>query len=245
VCKNSRFRHKTKLAGILFGLLNFGVKQPPPMHEQTIIYALLALAAIYFIFIRPILLKKKKTETFFPALDTAHQVPNDKLILVSNIAPQQLQEVLQQLCGEYNSNATIIYPQLVITHDERLVVRFPYNVPFELFCNLLNNMVYPGEENLEPIAIGWGTFTGGEDIVPKEMAGQKLMVFVPEEDENHIQFFMVTEQNLGCHLQMVDPKGYKLHPEPEEKYMAPPFDWARVDEWARDQVEVVEQNKIS
>ncbi len=173
-------------------------------------------------------------------LDTTKLVTNDRLIAVSNITQEQLQKALTDFCEARNEEAITVVTELVVSQDGRLAVVFPYDIQFSVFCEVLNYLVYPiGIEGLEPIAIGWGTYPAEEEILPKEMFAKPMMMFVPEEEQNYMQFFMVNEDNLGCHLQLFDPTGYKVHKDPEEEYMAPPFDATNVASWAKERIEIV------
>lgn len=173
-------------------------------------------------------------------IDTSKPIPNDKLIVVSSLAQGQLLQALTDFCEARNEEVVTVVTELVVTHDGRLAVVFPYDIQFSVFCEVLNYLVYPiGMEGLEPIAIGWATYPAEEEILPKEMFAKPMMMFVPEEEQNYMQFFMVNSDNLGCHLQLFDPNGYKVHQNPEEQYMAPPFDASNVDAWAKERVEIV------
>lgn len=213
------------------------------MTEIKFIYTLasaIGIGAIYFLLIRPYIARKKPVPYSTP-LNTATPVPNDKLIVVSDISQADLKEALSDFCSLYNGDAVVVYPVLALTNDGRLAVVFPYDIDFEPFCNMVNYLVYPPEVTTTPTAIGWGTFASEEDILPKEIYGKKAMVFVPEEDENHVQLFIVTNENTGCHIQMFDPKGYKTYTEVEEPYTLPPFDVANLAHWAHELVPIVEK----
>ncbi|CAN5419801.1 hypothetical protein BH09BAC1_BH09BAC1_00550 [soil metagenome] len=220
---------------------------PPSMFNGKNMYfvyiSVLAIAAIYLLFIRPRLSRKKKPPVpYTNPLDTTAAVPNDKFIVVSSISQTDLQEALMDFCSLYNGDQLVIFPRLIITNDERKVVVFPYDIDFDPFCSLVNYLVYPPEVLTEPVAIGWGTFTVQDEILPKEILDKPVMVFVPEEEENHVQLFIVSNENIGYHLQLMDPKNYKTHQEPEEKYMAPPLNLALISTWAMEYVEVIVVN---
>lgn len=173
-------------------------------------------------------------------LDTTQLLPNDKLIVVSNLTREQLQQALTDFSEARNEEAITVAPEMIVAQDDRLAVVFPYDIQFSVFCEVLNYLVYPiGMEGAEPVAIGWATYPAGEEILPKEMGDKPMMMFVPEEEQNYMQFFMVNGDNVGCHLQLFDPLGYKVHQNPEEPYMAPPLDARQVDSWAKERVVVV------
>jgi hypothetical protein len=182
---------------------------------------------------------RERSQMQLEPLDTTRKVENDKLIVVSNITQKQLQSVLITFCEARNDEAITVWPEMVIAQDNRLAVVFPYDVTFEVFCELLNYLVYPINISAEPIAIGWATYPTDEDALPKEMFDTPMMIFVPEENQNYSQFFMVNSNGIGCHQQLLDPTGYKVHPKPEEPYMQPPFDATDVDGWAKEQIEIV------
>lgn len=173
-------------------------------------------------------------------LETSHPVPNDKLIVVSNLTQEQLHQALTDFAEARNEEAITVWPEMVVAQDDRLAVVFPYDIQFSVFCEVLNYLVYPvGMEGTEPVAIGWATYPAGEEILPKEMGDKPMMMFVPEEEQNYMQFFMVNSDNVGCHLQLFDPLGYKVHQNPEEPYMAPPLGAMQVDGWAKERVAIV------
>jgi hypothetical protein len=173
-------------------------------------------------------------------LDTNHVVANDKLIIVSSITREQLQHVLIAFCEARNDQAITVWPEMAVAQDNRLAIVFPYDIAYEVFCELLNYIVYPLDLAAEPIAIGWATYPTDEDTLPKEMFDTPMMIFVPEEDQNYSQFFMVNSSGIGCHQQLLDPTGYKVHPKPEEPYMQPPFDSTDVDGWVKERVFIVD-----
>jgi hypothetical protein len=175
-------------------------------------------------------------------LDTEHKVINDKLIVVSSITEHQLQDVLTSFCEARNDEAITVWPEMVVAQDNRLAVVFPYDIAYEVFCELLNYIVYPLDLAAEPIAIGWATYPTDEAALPKEMFDTPMMIFVPEEDQNYSQFFMINSSGIGCHQQLLDPTGYKVHQKPEEPYMYPPFDAVNVADWANRRIEIVAAN---
>lgn len=200
----------------------------------------LGLAAIYVFLIRP-RISPQKQEPYKEPLDTSTEVPNDKQIVVSNITQAELREALADFSELYNNEYMVVYPRLVVANDGRLVVTFPFDIDFDPFCSVINYLAYTPEVDTEPLALGWGTFGKQDEVLPQELLNKPAMVFVPEEDENHMQVFVIAADGIGYHIPLMDPKKYKAHPEPEEQYIAPPFDLALASGWERERFEVVSE----
>ncbi len=167
------------------------------------------------------------------------QVPNNKIIVVANVSAHSLKEILVDFCDLYNQEGVVLTTDLIITTDDRLVVVFPYDISFELFCFAVNYFKYPEESNESPVAIGWASFSASEYVVPQAFNGKDLMVFVPDDDEEHDSVSLVTPENEAYSLsfQFIDSK--KNFYKAKELYIEPPFDTTKVDTWAKERIEIV------
>lgn len=211
-------------------------------NEENMLYTLavvISIAAFYFMVIRP-RIRPRPVERAYEPLDTQAPVANDKIIIASNISLDNLKEALIDYCSVVNSNGLVVVPLLIVSHDNRLTVTFPFDVDFLSFCEIINYIVYAPEVEGEPLAIGWATFGAEEELLPNEMADKNLMVFVPEEDENYQQLFMVSADNLGCHLHLIDPKKYTIYTDPEEPYVSAPLEVASMNTWQQERIDIVE-----
>lgn len=173
-----------------------------------------------------------------PTLDMSVAVPNDKIVLVSNISKEQLQDTLADFCALYNREGIVVAPEIALSNDDRLAVVFPYDVAFDIFCYSINYLSYPPEvDGAEPIVIGWGTFATTETLQP-ELAGKKLMVFIPEEDEAQDHVSIVTEHNVAHAMNLSYLDKLQTFEEAEESYMPQPLNPGQTALWQRERITV-------
>ena len=129
------------------------------------------------------------------AMKPTELVGNDKLVVMKGIGLESAKKILQQFCNMYNQEAYTFLPRLTIL-DDRFVVTFPYDVSFTSFCWFVNYAYYPclDLEDQIPDVKAWAT---GEQGVwgPNDWVGKRVMLYIPNGDEEHDKAYLTTEYN--------------------------------------------------
>ena len=91
--------------------------------------------------------------------------------------------------------------------DDRFILQFPDSTPYDLFCYWVNYIVYSNKEKrYNDNVLGWFEVGAGATGAWTQFAGQKLMFFVPESDNEFDNVYFITEDNR-CFKQEFDWKG--------------------------------------
>lgn len=121
------------------------------------------------------------------------KVANDKLVFVSGITKQKLENDLKEVCDLYNSDGARMYPELQQLGDREFAITFPYDIDFVSFYYLINFLCYPMSGGERAEVTGWTKAVAGDRWITKRIAGKQLMLYIPEEDEEYDNVYVTTE----------------------------------------------------
>lgn len=202
------------------------------MDDVKTIGAFAFLAVIGYFSIRA----KLKSFDMPAELDTSKLIPNNKIILVGNVSIEELKGFAAAFCKQYNEDGLSVKMQLVVTNDGRMVLVFPHDIDFDLFCFAVNYLRYPvSDDNVNPVVIGWGIFFSYQGWLKRFFKGDDLMVFVADDDTQYDEV-VVVESNGKVWLNSFADRSKKI--ETEVKYTAPPFDTLQIDTWASERIDI-------
>lgn len=128
------------------------------------------------------------------------QIENDKLILVKNLKLDYLKQAIEQFCNIYNQETYIAQPRLFVL-DNEFVITFPYNIDFERYCYFINYLENAHDLSLQsdykPDVIAWYSTRIGDAWMRDDLVNKKVMIFIPDWDEEHDNVYLTTQDNIG------------------------------------------------
>ncbi|MBO9595169.1 MAG: hypothetical protein J7599_19855 [Niabella sp.] len=151
-----------------------------------------------------------------------HKIANDKLIVAEGMNESNLKKMLQDFCGWYNPEMLQIVPMVTKMTDLQFVITFPYDVPFEIFCFLVNYLDYPKGYNKRFNVAGWATARSADMWVTDDLAGKQVLLFVSDFDTEYDNVFMTTADQIGYKLDFGGRRAQLLE-HPVKPYQMPLF----------------------
>ncbi len=131
-------------------------------------------------------------------------VDNDKIIIIKNADFEKIKTGIQEFCNLNNENEYIALPRL-IQDNEQLVIVFPYDIQFEYFCYLINYLKYFDETDKLPDIKAWcSTGSNEQEFVKEEIANKKVMIYIPDNDEDYEDVYITTLDNSGYIIKFSD-----------------------------------------
>jgi len=128
------------------------------------------------------------------------QIENDKLILVKNVKLDYLKQAIEQFCNIYNQETFIALPRLFLLEND-FVITFPYNIDIERYCYFINYLENAHElclkPDYKPDVKAWYTTGLGDAWMKNDLVNKKVMIFIPDWDEEHDNVYLTTQDNLG------------------------------------------------
>jgi len=89
----------------------------------------------------------------------------------------------------------------------------------------VNYLNYPeGFKNYHPEVKAWYTARAGDEWITNEIAGKKVMIFIPEWDEEYDNVYLTTIDNTGYKMGFAAGDHHKRLNEPALKYSENPID---------------------
>ncbi|WP_300599155.1 hypothetical protein [Niabella sp.] len=150
------------------------------------------------------------------------KVANDKLILVEGMNEVHIKRIIRDFCGWHNREMLQVIPVVTKMTDLLFAITFPYDVPFEIFCTLINYLNYPKGYNRRFYAMGWATTRSTDMWMTAENTGKPVLLFVPDLDMEYDHVLMTTADQLGYQLNFSAEKA-RLLERPARPYHIPPF----------------------
>ncbi len=149
------------------------------------------------------------------------EVPNDKLVIVSNITSMEIDRILTGFCNSYNKERYRSLPRLYKLNDSQFAVTFPYDIEFTIFCYFLNYVRYPMGFEKSFDVTGWTTTKSGETWITEKSAGKRVMLFVPAGDTEYDNVYLTTDDNIGYKLGFALREEKQLLDFPEKSFVKP------------------------
>jgi len=124
-------------------------------------------------------------------------IENDKLVVVRDVKPDKIKQAIQQFCNIYNQESYRALPELTIISDKVYVITFPKDIDFETFCYFVNYLHYPNEIFYKPNITAWTTTSSGDSWMKDDIVGEKVMLYIPKDDQDYDNVYLTTSDNLG------------------------------------------------
>jgi hypothetical protein len=133
----------------------------------------------------------------------AKLVDNDKIVIVKNLSLDYLKKAIEQFCNSYNQEQFIAMPRLSVFENQYLIT-FPYDIDFERFCYFINYIKYANElclkPDYKPEIFAWCSTKNGDSWMTEEIINKRVILFIPEWDQEHDNVYLTTQYNMGFKL---------------------------------------------
>lgn len=141
---------------------------------------------------------KAEYEVYWSPFDPDLQ--NDKVVVVSGWNEDELHQILDGFMAENPSGAPPYRVELDQQHETSFRLTFPGDIHPSLFASLVNYLVYPielGTRDHQLTVAGQTTLDFTFEGIPKSLLGQKAVLYVPENDDDHDVVCLQTETGIN------------------------------------------------
>jgi hypothetical protein len=149
---------------------------------------------------------------------------NDKLVIVDNISKAEMDSILTGFCNMYNKESFQAQPRLYKLSERQFAITFPFDIEFEIYCYFVNYVHYPMGFDKSFDVTAWETTKQANGWITEKTANKKVMLFIPEDDNEHDNVFLTTDDNIGYKLGFAMGEEKQLLQTPKKKYFAPTID---------------------
>lgn len=149
---------------------------------------------------------------------------NDKLVIVDNLSKTEIDSILTGFCNMYNKESFQAQPRLYQLNERQFAITFPFDIEFEIFCYFVNYVHYPMGFDKSFSVTAWETTKQANGWITEKSANKKVMLFIPEDDTEHDNVFLTTDDNIGYKLGFALGEEKQLLETPKKKYLAPTID---------------------
>ncbi len=123
--------------------------------------------------------------------------PNDKIISIKNLPFDEVKTAVQDFTNQYQDKETIKYrpiSKLYQTPDNQTFITFPFDIDFEIYCYLVNALVYFKENKKHHDDIfAWVTLKSSYEWITDNLNNQRIMIFIDKKDTQYDNVNFVTE----------------------------------------------------
>ena len=144
------------------------------------------------------------------------------VVRVSDMDEKLFSETLHQFCVDNGTDEEPLEKPARETNGRTHVLRFS-NIDFDLICFLVNNLVY-SERGHRHDAKAWyelGPMVRDDERHP--LSGQKVMFFVPEDDDEYDNVYFVTSKGHCFKYSFAGMSTPKYLPEMRQRYEPQPL----------------------
>ncbi|PWG79529.1 hypothetical protein DDR33_15770 [Pararcticibacter amylolyticus] len=125
---------------------------------------------------------------------------NDKIVIVRGAPYTDIKKAVKQFCDIYNKDDYSLIASLTKISDRDIVITFPYDLTFDMFCFFVNYMYYPNGINYKADIKAWATTKPGDVWIAPNLAGKKVMLYIPPEDKEYDNVYLVSNENIHYKL---------------------------------------------
>ena len=122
---------------------------------------------------------------------------NDKLILTENVDYNLIKKAVRDFTKNYdNPQQSRLKPisKLHKADNNRVIITFPYDIEFEIFCYYVNYLKYPMDLNYKANVTGWSSTKSTDNWLNKEFEDQKAMLFLDPNDNEYDNVMLTNEK---------------------------------------------------
>lgn len=175
---------------------------------------------------------KPDTDTAIPSNEhlSKQEEPNEKLVIVDNISKAEIDSILTGFCNMYNKESLQAQPRLYKLTERQFAITFPFDIEFEIYCYFVNYVHYPMGFDKAFSVTAWEATKQANGWITEKTANKKVMLFIPEDDNEHDNVFLTTEDNIGYKLGFAMGEEKQLLQTPKKTYFAPTIDIKKITE---------------
>jgi hypothetical protein len=137
---------------------------------------------------------------------------NDKVIVVSGWNQDELLTILDGFAALDHPGAPEYQIEIQPQAEDRYRLRFPQDIHPFLFASLVNYLLYPAEiaiGNRRLTAAGTTTLDLAFEGIPESLCGQKALLYVPKDDQDHDVVYLQTEAGVNLAYSFVEEIGWR------------------------------------
>jgi hypothetical protein len=149
---------------------------------------------------------------------------NAKLVIVDKVSKTEIDNILTGFCNMYNKESFQARPRLYKLSERQFAITFPFDIEFEIYCYFINYVRYPMGFDKSFSVTAWETTKQTKGWITEKTANKKVMLFIPEDDKEHDNVFLTTEDNIGYKLGFAMGEEKQLLQTPKKTYFAPTID---------------------
>mgnify|MGYP006186518259 FL=1 len=166
------------------------------------------------------------TDTTRPSNENlpTQEKPNDKLVIVDNISKTEIDSILTGFCNMYNKESFQAQPRLYKLSERQFAITFPYDIEFEIYCYFVNYVHYPMGFDKSFDVTAWETTGQANGWITEKTANKKIMLFIPEDDSEHDNVYLTTDDNIGYKLGFAIGEEKQPLQSAKKRYFAPKID---------------------
>ena len=168
------------------------------------------ISAIFVLILFSVCIFKSKSKNVFENTNRPNVsykptqfVENDKIVFIQNENLDDVQKGIQQFCNAYNQEKYIALPRLYIFEKE-YAITFPYNISFMHFCFFVNYMRFSQKPPHKVDVTAWCSINSNDEWTNNDIVNKKVMLFVPEWDEEYDNVYLTTNDNIGYKMGFAD-----------------------------------------
>jgi len=165
--------------------------------------------------VTPLILLPKPVKADQPELNLTPFEPdvnNDKVIIVCGWNEDELIAILDGFAAEDRPGAPADRIEMHQQQEDCYRLTFPLDIHPFLFTTLVNYLLYPIEFEIGDRSItvaGKTTLNSAFEGIPESLWGQKAVLYVPEDDQDHDIVYLQTESGVNLAYSFTDDAGWR------------------------------------
>jgi len=120
---------------------------------------------------------------------------NDKIIVIKGAGYDDIENAVQQFSLKYDIDAATLRINKVAV--SATTITFPFDIAFDRFCFLVNYLYYPEHIIYSADIKAWAMLSKVDEWADVQLAGKKIMIYIPPDDKEYDNVFMTTTDNEG------------------------------------------------
>ena len=155
---------------------------------------------------------KSTKQNYSSKLNLKKQITvNDKQILVENVEYNLIKKAIQDFTNNYDNPQLKPISKLHKIDNNRIIITFPYDIDFEIFCYFINYLKYPRDLNYKASIIGWTTTNTTDNWLNKKFDTTKTMLFIDPNDNEYDNVMLTNEVGRTYKIGFAISKGLQKH----------------------------------
>jgi len=159
---------------------------------------------------------------------------NDKLITIWNADFRDVQQVVSDFTRNYdNPQQASLKPfsKIYKLDESQVVITFPYDIDFEIFCYYVNYLKYPIDIDYDPTILAWSSTSSKYQWLDESFDRNKVIVFIDPNDNEYDNVMITTKKGKAYKVGFA--VGYGLQEESDviQSYEQPPLNFSELNRY--------------